>query len=1569
MSTHQLWNHRTRTRKSLNRGTKGLGACRPRRLGMEVLEQRRLLSIGAGVEPFVGPLPAPPGWAETVELAAEATTPDTVITGRIEPLRVAVWTEEPIADLGAWVESQSWPDCFPFGVSREEVEQLIVMPLRSDPRGGYRTVLRIDAPLYADPQQAADEVAELPFVDYAKIDRLCVLKYTERTQELVDNITIGQGSMVFHASEGSSVTSSVKSGPTQMRVSWWSEEKITDVASFVEAQTWPSALGPVDRDNVELLISRPFLCKPDRGYLNVARIDVFGDIAALDQVPFLEHARLEGESVIRYTSPSEESANAITTTGDPTEIDLALPPWLFIELPNGRNLCGIVNSNLARLHYEYEAFLAAGGEAADFVPDDPSLPLWHDRVSVTILCRDFVKREEVDQYGDVVETINWDFIHDLEAAGLEVGALGPYTLGALLPFDAVDDVAMVPDVAGVRAVKPELLDDAGSGAGVQRGPDLQLPPWLLLQFSDGRSLSGQVSSNLAQLHYQYQSFIDSGGRKAEFVPNVPGLRIRGGRIPVRIVTLERVKWEEVDQYGDTAEIINWAFIEKLEAAGLEITALSERSLGAFLPFDAIDDVAVLDGVGTIRAMTPVTWVGDTTTQGDEAQRSDEVRSSSGLDGSGVSVGVLSDSYDQDEGALTDAADDVASGDLPNQVTVLEDWDDAAATDEGRAMLQIVHDVAPQANLLFHSAVITPDDFAEGIRDLAIAGADIIVDDALWPDEPMFVDGLVAQAVNEVVDDGVVYVSAAGNYANHSYESAFDDSGVTFFSTTKYEGTAHDFDLSGATDYYQEFTLAPGATIKLSFQWDEPVGSLMSEGSSSDLDIWVLNEACNDVLASGAEDNVGEDPIEWLEYTNSSGVTQTYNLVITHRSGTGEAPGLMKYVDFRSANFTEYATDSPTLFGHANADGAIAVGAAAFYDTPEFGTSPPARRDFTARGGVQILFDTEGNRLQEPENREKPEVVGPDYVNNTFFGQDLVGEGDTDTFPNFQGTSAAAPHVAGLAALMLQAAPAATPAGICKALESTAVDMADDDWTGHGLVDAVAAIDEIMDRFPNFDADDDPAGENADDGQPDTFEISRVGDYLQVKINGTALDLIHIDDVGGISITGSGDDDTVTVYALGTDFDDGDDYANVAVLGQTGDDEAHLYDSTGDDYYWANCGSAHLWTETAYRIEADGFESTYGYATAGGTDLVKLFDTNYDDVFDADPTQAVLYHTGLYHSQVEGFDLVHAYHTTGNDEANLTGSSTIDDTFYSTWQEPNKHASLSGAGYYVRAKEFTDVYASGGGGGADVAEFHDSAGDDLFCTWNGNCGNMAVGGITGFAHQASGFPTITAYADGGGADIAKLFDTSGNDSFVLTDMGTAAELYRAGVYSNKVYDFDAVHAYGSNGGYDKAFLYDTNGDDIFDANPTQGALYRSGVFYVRAKTFEEVHAYASGGTDTAYLAGSSGDDSFASNRFSMIQGELWGTGFFNRAKNFDQVYADLGQGGADNVELRDSSGDDFLEAGGAWAAISNEDAGWRYDIGGLLGLNDLVTPYSSEGDDTDDIMYPITYTLDLTYWNP
>jgi hypothetical protein len=135
-------------------------------------------------------------------------------------------------------------------------------------------------------------------------------------------------------------------------------------------------------------------------------------------------------------------------------------------------------------------------------------------------------------------------------------------------------------------------------------------------------------------------------------------------------------------------------------------------------------------------------------------------------GAGIKIGVLSDSFDN----LGGAAADVADGALPAGVTVLEDLA-SGGTDEGRAIMQIVHDIAPGASLYFHTAFSGEQDFANGILALAAAGCKVICDDVSYFDEPFFQNGVVAQAIQTVEQEGVVYVTAAGNDAGNAYQAA------------------------------------------------------------------------------------------------------------------------------------------------------------------------------------------------------------------------------------------------------------------------------------------------------------------------------------------------------------------------------------------------------------------------------------------------------------------------------------------------------------------------------------------------------------------------------------------------------------------------------------------------------------------------------------------------------------------------------------------------------------------------------------------------------------------------------
>jgi len=164
--------------------------------------------------------------------------------------------------------------------------------------------------------------------------------------------------------------------------------------------------------------------------------------------------------------------------------------------------------------------------------------------------------------------------------------------------------------------------------------------------------------------------------------------------------------------------------------------------------------------------------------------------------------------------------DVLNGDLPgienpdnpNPVDVLEDYPFGRLTDEGRAMLQVVHDIAPKSKLAFRTGFINSSDFAQGIQQLQQDSCNIIVDDVTYITEPFFQDGIVAQAVDSVAAKGVAYFSAAGNYGNQSYEGIFNPTIAPFGIT----GTAHNF---GGGDIYQTITLTPG-TYTAVLQWQD-----------------------------------------------------------------------------------------------------------------------------------------------------------------------------------------------------------------------------------------------------------------------------------------------------------------------------------------------------------------------------------------------------------------------------------------------------------------------------------------------------------------------------------------------------------------------------------------------------------------------------------------------------------------------------------------------------------------------------------------------------------------------------
>jgi hypothetical protein len=555
--------------------------------------------------------------------------------------------------------------------------------------------------------------------------------------------------------------------------------------------------------------------------------------------------------------------------------------------------------------------------------------------------------------------------------------------------------------------------------------------------------------DLVQLEKEYQDY--AGRKSARQGPFTP---------TNRLFQIEQGGYVAVDAVAETSAL---ALRNELTALGAKGAVAFGRVVSSFVPLDRISR---LQGLASLRFARPayrlVREVGLVTSQGDSAQRSGLARSKYKLDGKGAKVGVLSDSYNQ----LIGARGTIITGDLPGPenpngykkpVQVLAE-SQTFATDEGRAMLEIIHDVAPAAELAFHTANGGEAVLASGIVALKDSGCNVIVDDVIYLGEPFFQDGIVSQAVNQVAKAGVSYFSAAGNRARDSYEKAFQPSGKSYEG-----GEAHSF---APNDELLRVFIPQGEEVIFILQWSDPFFSVSGKGASTDLSMYLLDDAGDKVLDASTFPSLGNDPIEAVIYTNN-GPSGYFNLLIEKESGPD--PERLKIIGYGQFAQAEHLTNSSTLVGHKNAAGAIAVGAVRYNRTPAYGVAAPRPESFSSAGGTPLLFDENGNKMA-PIVYRKPEITAPNGGNTTFFipGLDLEGDG----FPNFFGTSASAPHAAAVAALLLDANNDLQPEQVLEVLQETALDMDDpftpgtfdegfDFGTGYGLIRADQAVERVL----------------------------------------------------------------------------------------------------------------------------------------------------------------------------------------------------------------------------------------------------------------------------------------------------------------------------------------------------------------------------------------------------------------------------------------------------------------------------------------------------------------------------
>lgn len=428
---------------------------------------------------------------------------------------------------------------------------------------------------------------------------------------------------------------------------------------------------------------------------------------------------------------------------------------------------------------------------------------------------------------------------------------------------------------------------------------------------------------------------------------------------------------------------------ELEANGILVTAVSGNLMDIAIPLEMLESMMMSGGAEDLlssitnlpqirRIRLPKMSVGDQA--GVMTESVVKIGASdwqaAGITGRGVKVGILDLGFDRYRELL--------GTDLPVQVTVQSfiagKEADQAGTPHGTAVAEIIHDIAPDAELFF-AAYETDVEEREAVEWLLSQGVQIISHSAGALLGPM--DGTTDEArwVDSIVANGVLWVNSSGNSALTHYRATFTDT----------DG-----------DGYHEFSpgdelmgFIPDETVLLVVNWDDWTNG------TQDLDLYVYDPNGNDLASStNIQDGPGDYAAEGVRYTFPD--TRTYYLAIVGKRVT--RPVTIDF--FMHDGLIEYSTPEHSLTTPGDSIRALTVGAVDW--------STEMLEDYSGQGPTN-------------DNRLKPEISAPTGVTSTAFEGSWIG------------TSASAPHVSGAAALVLQAFPNYTPDQVRDFLLSRAVD--------------------------------------------------------------------------------------------------------------------------------------------------------------------------------------------------------------------------------------------------------------------------------------------------------------------------------------------------------------------------------------------------------------------------------------------------------------------------------------------------------------------------------------------------
>ena len=434
-------------------------------------------------------------------------------------------------------------------------------------------------------------------------------------------------------------------------------------------------------------------------------------------------------------------------------------------------------------------------------------------------------------------------------------------------------------------------------------------------------------------------------------------------------------------------------IAALVAAGARIANRDGDRIEAYLPAPALQLLATLPGIADAAPIirpVPLGPVGiGTVGQGIPIQGADAWQTA-GITGNGVKVGIIDGGFVGLTGLL--------GRELPASVKVhcyqgLGIYSTAATdcetdTAHGTAVAETVSDMAPGASL-YLSNPISIQDFAAAVAWMTSNGVKIINVSLGFayegPGDGTGPAGTMYGVVDQAVKGGALWVNAAGNSGEDGWVGPWQDA------------DGNDLLDFAPGDEGNAIALQAGDGMLVSLRWNDVWGK-----AADDYDLFIYGPGGGAPLASSEDEQSGtQDPVETLGFVAQTG--GTYRLAIGH-SGGKAVSRLQLLVITESDAALQYMTLDNTLPTPADSRnaGAIAVGAVGF-------DQPSVVETFSSRGPTV-------------DNRIKPDFVAVDCATTASIG-------------HFCGTSQAAPHAAGAAALVLEAKPKLTPAQLADFLRS------------------------------------------------------------------------------------------------------------------------------------------------------------------------------------------------------------------------------------------------------------------------------------------------------------------------------------------------------------------------------------------------------------------------------------------------------------------------------------------------------------------------------------------------------